>query len=87
MHKSAISVWKAARANVVDLPECFPGMNEAQFANLAFDQHCHVRKYTISSRSMSFMSSLGLSCPQYPLRGLGIPGAPLPEMHEDEVSK
>jgi hypothetical protein len=42
MHKSAVSVWKAARANVNDLPECFPGMNEAQFANLAFDQHCHV---------------------------------------------
>ncbi|KIM88893.1 hypothetical protein PILCRDRAFT_813893 [Piloderma croceum F 1598] len=42
MHKSAISVWKAARANVPGFPDCFPGMNEAQFANLAFDQHCHV---------------------------------------------
>jgi hypothetical protein len=48
MHKSAISVWRAARANVPGLPDCFPGMNEAQFANLAFDQHCHVSSTAMS---------------------------------------
>jgi hypothetical protein len=48
MHKSAISMWKASRANVPDLPDCFPGMNEAQFANLAFDQHCHVSSIAMS---------------------------------------
>jgi len=42
MHKSSISVWKAARANVWGFPECPPGMSEPAYANLAFDQHCHV---------------------------------------------
>ncbi|KIJ66489.1 hypothetical protein HYDPIDRAFT_129407 [Hydnomerulius pinastri MD-312] len=41
MHRSAISVWIAARRNVPDLPDCPPYMSEPKFANLAFDTHCH----------------------------------------------
>lgn len=48
MHKSSISVWKTARSNVPDLPNCYPGMNEIQFANLVFDQHCHVSAVSLS---------------------------------------
>ena len=42
MRRSAISVWKAARATVPDLPDCPPAMSEPQWASLAFDQQCQV---------------------------------------------
>ncbi|KZP15635.1 hypothetical protein FIBSPDRAFT_1047991 [Athelia psychrophila] len=42
MNKTNMFVWKAARTNVPDYPECFPDMNEAQMARLAFDSHCFV---------------------------------------------
>jgi len=42
MHRSSISVWKAARSNVHG---AFPGppsdMSEPEWANLSFDPHCH----------------------------------------------
>ncbi|KAG9313900.1 hypothetical protein JVU11DRAFT_4672 [Chiua virens] len=41
MHRSAVSIWIAARKNVPDLPDCPPYMSEPQFANLVFDTHCH----------------------------------------------
>ncbi|RDB29356.1 hypothetical protein Hypma_016115 [Hypsizygus marmoreus] len=41
MHKSSLSVWKAALAQVPDLPPCPPGMTEPQWVNLVFDPHCH----------------------------------------------
>lgn len=46
MNKSHIFIWKAARANVLNYPACFPDMNEAQMARLAFDPHCYVCIYT-----------------------------------------
>ena len=42
IHESSKFVWKAARLNVNDLPNPFPGMNEIEFINLAFSTHCHV---------------------------------------------
>src|ERR1700692_674229 len=42
LHKSSISVWKSARENIAGLPECPSSMSEPAYANLAFDQHCHV---------------------------------------------
>jgi hypothetical protein len=42
MHRSAISVWKTARATVPGLPDRPPEMSEPQWANLAFDPQCHV---------------------------------------------
>ena len=42
MHRSAISVWKAARATIPGLPDCPPELSEPQWANLAFDPQCHV---------------------------------------------
>ncbi|KAF7976685.1 hypothetical protein HWV62_5826 [Athelia sp. TMB] len=41
MNKTHASVWKAARENVRNYPECFPDMNEVQMARLAFDTHCY----------------------------------------------
>lgn len=43
MARSAESMWKAARANVPDLPNCPAHLSEPAYANLAFDSHCHVR--------------------------------------------
>ena len=44
MHKSSIFVWKAARENVSGIPDCPTDLSEPQWANLAFDTHCHVRE-------------------------------------------
>ena len=43
MHRSSISAWKAARANIPGFPDCPPEMSEPEWANLAFDPHCNVR--------------------------------------------
>jgi hypothetical protein len=42
MHRSAAFVWKAARMNVINFPECPVDMSEPAYASLAFDTHCHV---------------------------------------------
>ncbi|THU96799.1 hypothetical protein K435DRAFT_754585 [Dendrothele bispora CBS 962.96] len=41
MDKSSTSVWQAARSNVPGLPPPMTGMSEPEYANLAFDAHCH----------------------------------------------
>lgn len=43
MHRSAITVWRRARENRPDIPDCPPDLTEPAFANLLFDPHCHVR--------------------------------------------
>jgi hypothetical protein len=42
MHRSSISVWKTARDNVLNMPDCPVYWTEPYYANLAFDPHCHV---------------------------------------------
>ncbi|KAI0783630.1 hypothetical protein C8Q75DRAFT_428862 [Abortiporus biennis] len=42
IHKSSARFWKAAFENALDLPPCYPNMNELAFANLLFSTHCHV---------------------------------------------
>lgn len=42
INKSSKFIWKAARLNVNDFPDPFPGMNEIEFINLAFSPHCHI---------------------------------------------
>jgi len=42
MHRSSISVWKNARENVPNMPDCPAYWTEPYYANLAFDPHCHV---------------------------------------------
>ncbi|KZP15668.1 hypothetical protein FIBSPDRAFT_958678 [Athelia psychrophila] len=42
MNRNNIFIWKAARANIPNYPECFEDMNEAQMARLAFEPHCYV---------------------------------------------
>ncbi|KAJ7709574.1 hypothetical protein B0H17DRAFT_1190776 [Mycena rosella] len=41
MSHSAISIWKSAFLNDPDLPGVPEGLNEPQYANLAFSPHCH----------------------------------------------
>ncbi|KIJ10785.1 hypothetical protein PAXINDRAFT_101915 [Paxillus involutus ATCC 200175] len=42
MQKSSAPVWEAARRQTEhDLPDCPPDLSEPQYANLAFDPHCH----------------------------------------------
>ncbi|GLB43588.1 hypothetical protein LshimejAT787_1401000 [Lyophyllum shimeji] len=41
MHKSSVSVWKAALERIPGLPPCPPGISEPAWVNLAFDPHCH----------------------------------------------
>ncbi|KAH9935794.1 uncharacterized protein B0H18DRAFT_423867 [Fomitopsis serialis] len=41
MSRNSASMWKAARANVKDLPDCPPHLSEPAYANLAFFPYCH----------------------------------------------
>ncbi|KAK7037980.1 F-box domain-containing protein [Favolaschia claudopus] len=41
MCHSAISIWRSAFLNDSDLPPLPEGLNEPQYANLAFSHHCH----------------------------------------------
>ena len=36
-------MWKVARSNVEDLPDCPAHLSEPAYANLAFFPYCHVR--------------------------------------------
>lgn len=42
MKKSSITIWRAARGNVLDLPDCPPDLSEPAYANLLFSNCCHV---------------------------------------------
>jgi len=42
--RSSEHVWRTARLNVEGLPPLPPDLNEMQYANLAFDNFCHVCK-------------------------------------------
>ncbi|KAG1811284.1 uncharacterized protein BJ212DRAFT_565644 [Suillus subaureus] len=43
LSNSAVSVWKAARVNRDDVPDCMPGMSEVTWANLLFGgSQCYV---------------------------------------------
>jgi len=44
--RSSEHVWRAARLNVHGLPPPPTDLNEMQYANLAFDNHCHVRTFS-----------------------------------------
>lgn len=56
MAKSSSMTWKAARGNleIQGLPECPQDMNEAQYANLIFSRHCHVRSRSSHLIKVSF---------------------------------
>ncbi|KAJ7104156.1 hypothetical protein B0H15DRAFT_11779 [Mycena belliarum] len=41
MTRSAAFVWKESRTHVPGLPNLPPDLSEPQYANLAFDSHCH----------------------------------------------
>ena len=46
MSKEREEIWRAARENVEDFPDCPEDMSEPAYANLAFSYHCHVRTYS-----------------------------------------
>ncbi|KAJ7170688.1 hypothetical protein C8R43DRAFT_60482 [Mycena crocata] len=41
MSRSTAFIWKEARSHVEGLPDLPPDLSEPQYANLAFDGHCH----------------------------------------------
>uniref|UniRef100_A0A0W0F6C9 F-box domain-containing protein n=1 Tax=Moniliophthora roreri TaxID=221103 RepID=A0A0W0F6C9_MONRR len=41
MSQSSVPIWRTARENVPELPPLPSDLNEAQYANLAFDSYCH----------------------------------------------
>jgi len=47
MIRSSLSVWKRAFSNVQDLPFCPSDLTLPQYANLTFDEHCHVSTATV----------------------------------------
>ncbi|KAI0780640.1 hypothetical protein BD413DRAFT_600202 [Trametes elegans] len=52
MHRSAITIWRNARLNVDELPDCPPDLAEPAYANLLFDNHCH---YCVKARVMTVL--------------------------------
>lgn len=42
MARSAAPLWRAARNNAEDLPDCPSHLSEPEYANLVFDTHCQV---------------------------------------------
>ncbi|KAI0362438.1 hypothetical protein OH77DRAFT_1416699 [Trametes cingulata] len=52
MHRSAITIWRNARQNVEDLPDCPPDLTEPAYANLLFDHHCH---FCVRARVMTVL--------------------------------
>jgi len=42
MTRAARFAWTYALSNVEGLPSCPSDLSEPQYANLVFDQHCHV---------------------------------------------
>ncbi len=53
MSRSSMLLWKSARRNMVDMPDCPPYLSEPAYANLMFDVHCHVRFCFQLSRDVS----------------------------------
>ncbi|KAF9516071.1 hypothetical protein BS47DRAFT_1341415, partial [Hydnum rufescens UP504] len=43
LHPSAATIWRAARLQIVDLPDIHDDLTEQQFANLLFGSVCNVR--------------------------------------------
>ncbi|KIP04621.1 hypothetical protein PHLGIDRAFT_188921 [Phlebiopsis gigantea 11061_1 CR5-6] len=41
MSSGSAPLWRTARLNIPDLPDCPSHLSEPQYANLAFDTHCH----------------------------------------------
>ncbi|KAI0372952.1 hypothetical protein BV20DRAFT_963395 [Pilatotrama ljubarskyi] len=52
MRRSAITIWRNARRNVEDLPDCPPDLTEPAYANLLFDHHCH---FCVKARVMTVL--------------------------------
>jgi hypothetical protein len=48
LHPSAATIWRAARLQIVDLPDIHDDLTEQQFANLLFGSVCNVRLFLIS---------------------------------------
>lgn len=42
LNKNALGIWRSARRNVDDLPDCPPFLSEPAYANLMFSPYCHV---------------------------------------------
>ncbi|KAH9952089.1 hypothetical protein B0H21DRAFT_13030 [Amylocystis lapponica] len=59
MRRSALSIWREARAHVDGLPDCPADLSEPQYANLLFDPHCH---FCLTARVQNVMWNCRLRC-------------------------
>ncbi|RPD66387.1 hypothetical protein L226DRAFT_530487 [Lentinus tigrinus ALCF2SS1-7] len=59
MNRSAITIWRRARDNVLGLPNCPSDLSEPAYANLVFDPHCH---FCIKARVSTVMWALRVRC-------------------------
>lgn len=87
MRRSATSVWKDARANIEGLPDLPADLTEPQYASLAFDPFCHVRRLS----HLVVLRTNGDCCPalwctQRSNYLMGLSGPKLPEMHQLQVN-
>lgn len=87
MSRSAVSVWKATIANIMGLPECPPDLDEPEYVNLAFDEHCHVggifSSFIYTHRAD--LPCLDLSRSERSRYILGLPCPVLQEVHRRKV--
>ncbi|KDR77420.1 hypothetical protein GALMADRAFT_245613 [Galerina marginata CBS 339.88] len=58
MTRSSLSVWKAARSNLSNFPDCPDGLNEPQYANLAFGKSCYFCSQTYGNTRLIWAASL-----------------------------
>ncbi|OCH87407.1 hypothetical protein OBBRIDRAFT_781679 [Obba rivulosa] len=59
MQRSAVSIWKQARKQIEDLPDCPPDLSEPQYARLLFDPHCH---FCLTARVMTVLWACRARC-------------------------
>ncbi|RPD66422.1 hypothetical protein L226DRAFT_479062 [Lentinus tigrinus ALCF2SS1-7] len=59
MTRSSSTIWRRARENVPQLPECPKDMSEPAYANLLFDPHCH---FCLTPRTMKPMWACRVRC-------------------------
>ncbi|KAG7450036.1 uncharacterized protein BT62DRAFT_1002371 [Guyanagaster necrorhizus] len=62
MHPSSLSCWGASLANVLDLPDPFPGMTEPAWVNLVFNPQCHVYLPRLLHDSNAQFTMLAQTC-------------------------
>jgi hypothetical protein len=87
MCRSAVSVWRAAFTHEPELPPIPDGLNEPQWANLVFSNHCHASPSSVCIARVQLIPKLMAALPVIgrPPGIVGISCALLREVHERTV--